>query len=89
MTALFAGLLPPDVLARRSKASFDAVFFHRHSREFASTWDGTGAPAGLVDADALRAHWRSGAPAAQTFTLLQALWLARDGLEQPLDALAQ
>ena len=89
MTALFSDVLPPDVLARRSKASFDAVFFNRHSRKFARTWDGTGASAGLVDADALRAHWRGDAPAAQTFTLLQALWLARDGLEQPLDALAQ
>ena len=57
MTALFAGVLPPDVLARGSKASFDAVFFNRHSREFARGWDGAGAPAGLVDAEALRAHW--------------------------------
>jgi hypothetical protein len=89
MRALFGELLPGDVLARRSKASFDAVFFNRHSRAFARTWDGTGAPAGLVDAEALRAHWRGGAPAAQTFTLLQALWLARDGLQQPLDAIAQ
>ena len=89
MRALFGELLPDDVLARRSKASFDAVFFNRHSRAFARSWDGAGAPAGLVDADALRAHWSGGAPAAQTFTLLQALWLARDGLEQPLDALAQ
>jgi asparagine synthase (glutamine-hydrolysing) len=87
MTALFADVLPPDVLARRSKASFDSVFFNRHSRAFARTWDGTGAPAGLVDVEALRTHWLGAAPAAQTFTLLQALWLARDRLQQPLDAL--
>jgi asparagine synthase (glutamine-hydrolysing) len=89
MRALFGELLPDDLLARRSKASFDAVFFNRHSRAFADAWDGSGAPAGLVDAEALRAHWRGDAPAAQTYTLLQALWLARNGLEQPLDALAQ
>jgi asparagine synthetase B (glutamine-hydrolysing) len=89
MTALFGELLPPDVLSRSSKAHFDEVFFHRHSRAFARAWDGAGAPEGLVDAEALRAHWLGGAPAAQTFTLLQALWLARDRVEQPLGALAQ
>ena len=89
MRALFGDLLPDDVLARRSKASFDPVFFNRHSQAFARNWDGTGAPTGLVDGEALGAHWRGGTPAAQTFTLLQALWLARDGIEQPLDALAQ
>jgi asparagine synthase len=89
MTGLFGHLLPPDVLARRSKAHFDEVFFHRHSQAFVRAWDGTGAPEGLIDAEALRAHWLAGAPAAQTFTLLQALWLARDRVEQPLGALAQ
>jgi asparagine synthase (glutamine-hydrolysing) len=89
MTALFGDLLPADVLARGSKAHFDEVFFNRHSRAFAHDWDGTGAPEGLVDAEALRAEWLGGAPAAQTFTLLQALWLARDRVEQPLGALAQ
>jgi hypothetical protein len=89
MTALFGDLLPPDVLARGSKAHFDEVFFNHHSHAFVQAWDGTGAPEGLIDAEALRAHWLGGAPAAQTFTLLQALWLARDRVEQPLSALAQ
>jgi hypothetical protein len=89
MTALFGHLLPPDVLGRRSKAHFDELFFHRHSRAFVHSWDGTGAPEGLVDVEALRDHWLGAAPSAQTFTLLQALWLARDRVEQPLGALAQ
>jgi hypothetical protein len=89
MRALFGDLLPPEVLARRSKAGFDHVFFNRHSRAFAGSWDGSGAPEGLVDADALREHWLGEAPAAQTFPLLQALWLARDRVQQPLGAVAQ
>jgi asparagine synthetase B (glutamine-hydrolysing) len=89
MQALFGDLLPPDVLARRSKAGFDAVFFNRHSRAFARSWDGSGTPDDLVDAGALREHWLGEAPTAQTFTLLQALWLARDRVQQPLRALAQ
>jgi hypothetical protein len=89
MRALFGDLLPSDVLARRSKAGFDAVFFNRHSRAFARAWDGTGVPEDLIDAEALREHWLGDAPTAQTFTLLQALWLARDRVQQPLGALAQ
>jgi asparagine synthetase B (glutamine-hydrolysing) len=89
MRALFGDLLPPEVLERRSKAGFDAVFFNSHSRAFARSWDGTGAPDGLIDAGVLREHWLGDAPTAQTFTLLQALWLARDRVQQPLGALAQ
>jgi asparagine synthase (glutamine-hydrolysing) len=89
MTALFGELLPSDVLARGSKAHFDEVFFNRHSRAFVQAWDGTGAPEGLIDVEALRANWLGGEPSAQTFTLLQALWLARDRVEQPLGALAE
>lgn len=89
MTALFGDLLPADVLSRRSKAHFDEIFFHRHSRAFARAWDGTGAPEGLIDAEVLREHWLGPEPCAQTFTLLQALWLARDRVEQPVGALAE
>ena len=86
MEALFGDLLPTEVLARSSKAGFDAVFFNRHSRAFAEAWDGE---AEFVDGAALREHWLGDAPAAQTFTLLQWLWLARDRVEQPLGAVAQ
>jgi asparagine synthase (glutamine-hydrolysing) len=78
MRALFAGVLPPDVLARTSKAGFDQAFFHNHSRAFAATWAGDGVPAHVVDVAALRGEWRSQAPAAQSLTLLQTAWLARE-----------
>jgi asparagine synthetase B (glutamine-hydrolysing) len=78
MQALFAGHLPRDVLARSSKAAFDEAFFHRHGREFAASWDGEGLPEDVVDVAALRREWRSGAPAAQSLSLLQVAWLARE-----------
>ncbi len=78
MRALFAGVLSHDVLARESKAGFDEAFFHRHSRAFAATWDGDGVPADAVDVAALRREWQSRAPAAQSLTLLQMAWLARE-----------
>ncbi len=74
-------LLPPALLGRSDKACFDEVFFHEHSRAFAETWSGAGVPA-EVDARALREHWLAGAPLAQSFSLLQAAWLAERG-EQP------
>jgi asparagine synthase (glutamine-hydrolysing) len=82
MEALFGGLLPPEVLGRSTKASFDGAFFGSHSRAFASAWDGTGADRAHVDADWLRGSWLSGAPVAQTFTQLQAAWLASSGVER-------
>jgi len=88
MLALFAELLPPGVLTRATKASFDRVFFTRHSRTFANGWDGTGADRGYVDVDRLRATWASPTPVPQSFMQLQAAWLAVSGakrVEQPLE----
>lgn len=76
MQAVVGPLLPAELLARRDKAAFDEVFFARHSRTLAERWDGGGAPAGLVDVPSLRAHWLGEAPRAQSFSLLQAAWLA-------------
>jgi Asparagine synthase len=82
MEGVFGGLLPTELLGRGDKAGFDAVFFHEHSRAFAAAWAGPGDE--LVDARALREHWLAGDPRAQSFTLLQAAWLASaDRLEQP------
>ncbi len=91
MRGLFGGLLPDRVLARSDKAGFDEVFFARHSRAFADTWAGEGVPAELVDAVRLRAHWAEPAPEAQSFTLLQAAFLASaaERVEQPLGRLAE
>ena len=90
LRAVFGGLVPDDVLARRTKASFDGAFWNRHSRAFAAGWSGGGVDADLVDTGALRREWAQERPDARTFTLLQALWLAergsagRDRVEQPL-----
>jgi asparagine synthase (glutamine-hydrolysing) len=90
LRAVFGGLVPDDVLARRTKASFDGAFWNRHSRAFVAGWDGAGIDRTLVDADALRAEWAAERPDARTLTLLQAAWLAadasvpRDRAEQPL-----
>ena len=83
MDAIFGDLLPAELLARGDKAGFDELFFGRHSAAFVSAWDGV--DTALVDAGALREHWRGGTPRAQSFTLLQAAWLASDDrVEQSL-----
>ena len=76
MRALFAGLLPDEVLAREDKAGFDAAFWRGPARSAVEAWDGRGLPSHLVDAGALAAHWRGERPMAQSFLLLQAAWLA-------------
>jgi asparagine synthetase B (glutamine-hydrolysing) len=74
---LLAGdLLPPEVLARRSKASFDGAFCNRHLRAFAASWDGAGLDPASVEPDALRSEWLTPAPDAHSFALLQRAWLA-------------
>ncbi len=84
MAAVFGALLPAELHSRADKAAFDEVFFHEHSRELARGWGGAGVPAATVDPSALRAHWLGDAPRGQSFTLLQAAWLAsgRDRAEQ-------
>ena len=85
MRVAFGPMLPDALLARPDKACFDEVFFHDHSRTFASGWNGTGVPDRLVDPAALREHWRAGVPQAQSFFLLQAAWLgSTDAGEQPV-----
>ncbi|HEX2505576.1 MAG TPA: asparagine synthase-related protein [Gaiellaceae bacterium] len=76
--ALVGDVLPDEILARRTKSSFDEAFFARHSRAFVLSWDGTGVDNFPVDPDALAAEWRSGRPDARSLLLLQAAWLARD-----------
>ncbi|HWC25317.1 MAG TPA: hypothetical protein VG474_01925, partial [Solirubrobacteraceae bacterium] len=83
LQALFSGWLPDALAARTRKASFDAAFWHRHSRAFAAGWDGDGVPRALVDVDALREHWRSPSPACPSLTLMQAAWLAHDSPGSP------
>jgi asparagine synthase (glutamine-hydrolysing) len=90
MRRLFGDLLPDEICARGSKAQFQDVLWTDRVRAFAAEWDGSGLPSELVDAEALSRHWRSEAPSALSFALLQAAWLASSGrFEQPLDGLVE
>jgi asparagine synthase (glutamine-hydrolysing) len=86
LAALAGHLLPQEVVDRRTKAGFDAVFFNDHSRAFARDWDGAGAEMRLVDTQRLRRHWLGRAPDPHSLTLLQAAVLASAGdhVEQAL-----
>ncbi len=68
-------LLPDEVLARTSKATFTRCFMGRATREFAEGWAGDGVDADLVDPDELRRIWRGATPVAPTAALLQSAWL--------------
>jgi asparagine synthetase B (glutamine-hydrolysing) len=76
MRELFAGLLPADLVARRTKSRFDAAFWNEHSRAFARDWDGSGLDQRVVDTEELRRQWASPQPDARTYLLLQAAALA-------------
>jgi hypothetical protein len=84
LAAVAGRLLPAEVVARRTKAGFDALFFHDHARALVREWRGGGVPARLVDERRLRKHWQGETPDPHTLTLLQAVWLAsaRDRVEQ-------
>jgi hypothetical protein len=96
MDFLFGDELPPDLVGRPSKASFDEVLWNRHTREFVSGLDPAeldGALAALeldsvVDARALAAHWSGPRPLANSFLVLQACWGALRGTPGPLAGLA-
>jgi len=79
MQTLFRDVLPEDVFARSTKASFDAAFWNAASRAFAAAWDGSGVDPDLVDTDALRNEWASESPDPRSFTLAQSAWLAVQG----------
>lgn len=76
MRMLFGDLLPPDVLARTTKALGNRMYWSDHSREFVAQWDGAGADPALVDENALRREWAKRSPHAATASLLQSAWLA-------------
>jgi hypothetical protein len=76
MRALFADLLPPAILARSSKAVFNASAINIHSRSFIASWTGAGVDPELVNPDLLLAEWQSPSVDSRTFMLLQQAWLA-------------
>jgi hypothetical protein len=77
MRALFASLLPADVIERQSKAFFDEVFFGVQSRSFVEQALEVLTDVGLptVQPAALRSAWEHDEPDPHSFLLLQALWL--------------
>lgn len=90
VAALFSDVLPEVVTAPRPKAEFSDVFWRRHARRHAETWDGSGVDRRLVDVTALRDTWRHQGPVFRSMMLLQQTWLANDDgtdddLEDPRD----
>jgi hypothetical protein len=84
MRRIFGDLLSEAICARLSKAHFNEAFWTDRSRAFVRSWDGTGVPEEWVDVGALSDHWRAEGPAANSFTLVQAAWLASaDRVEEP------
>ena len=94
LETLFANLLPPALLSRRTKAVFTAPLWGEPSRSFAADWDGSGVDPELVAVEKLRRRWRVEQEPGP-HTLLQSLWLssgrasARDGREQVLDGMGK
>jgi asparagine synthase (glutamine-hydrolysing) len=84
LRANFVGLLPDDVLSRRSKAFFNRAWFAQHTRDFASRWSGNGLDEQLVDPEALRAEWLRESPNALSVAALQAAWLAEAKTQEAL-----
>jgi asparagine synthetase B (glutamine-hydrolysing) len=76
MRRLFADVLPPAVLDRRTKAVFGGALFSEHSRSFVDRWTGDDVDTELIDAEALRSIWSEVDPAVGTHVLLQNAWLA-------------
>jgi hypothetical protein len=54
---LFGDTIPPSVVSRSTKATFDPVFWDSRVRGFAQKWDGVGIDHGLADRDEIRRRW--------------------------------
>lgn len=81
LVEMFAGdLLPPSVVTRRTKGTFDDPMLTDTAREFARNWLGGGVPLSLVDPEQLRAHWLGENINLLSLTMMQAAWLHEAGL---------
>ena len=74
--AILGDVLPSELYARRTKASFNTALWGEDARELARAWGGEGVDEDLVDVEAVRAAWRVPVPDGRTFTLLQSAWLS-------------
>lgn len=81
MRALFADVLPAEVISRSTKAAFNEAHTGAQTKEFARTWDGSGVDHDLVDAERLRQVWLSDEPTMITGLLLHSAWLATVGAD--------
>jgi hypothetical protein len=80
LTRLLGGdLLPDELYGRRTKATFTASRFHRHTEATVKRWSGEGADPQWVDVPALKAAWSAGDLHPQMAGLVQAAWLTRQG----------
>jgi asparagine synthase (glutamine-hydrolysing) len=75
MRDLFADVLPPDVLQRSGKATFNGAFWGPRTRSFVADWEGQGVDASLVDIDGLGRLWRGSDDDYRSYMLLQSAWL--------------
>ena len=81
MHAVFGDLLPRSVISRRSKAEFSEPLWASATKRFADDWSGDAGPVSdLVRADVLREVWRSPQPHGRSAMLLQAAWIATNGV---------
>lgn len=76
---LFSDVLPDEVLARTTKAGFNAVGWGPQARAFAESWDGTGLDPDVVVPEAVQAAWLEEVPDVRCVGPLYAAWLARAG----------
>jgi asparagine synthase len=83
MRALFAEVLPRELITRPTKAVFNEALWRTHTRAFAESWDGAGLDEELVDPAALREEWLSPSPDFRSAMLLQSAWLSRQRRVDP------
>lgn len=73
---LFGDLLPPSLLERRTKATFDDAFWNTNARAFVRAWDGQSIDTDMVNVDVLRRLWTRGdMPPPLSLLLVQHVWL--------------
>jgi asparagine synthase (glutamine-hydrolysing) len=75
MRRIAGGKLPPELLERGTKATFDAAYFGRASRRFAERWSGGGVDPELVNPEELRREWLEPVPDFRSALPLQLAWL--------------
>ena len=75
LEALFADLLPREVLYRSTKAAFNDATFGPSARAFARSWDGSGVDDRLVQPELLFAEWAKEHPNVRSIACLHQAWL--------------